>query len=197
MAWSLINSRRAFLYLIGGFFLSGCLATNSNYNTYFKREESLGDEAQISVFQEADNAIKNKNGNEKILNLLLPYAESGNVEAQYKLALIYLDMGNHDATFQWINHALSSGEPKVQFALGLLYENGFGTNIDYNKAFKLYKMSAQQNYPEAVMSLGRFHHYGIGEAQVNSFLARKYYQTAVKLGAADAKEYLADLESDA
>ena len=62
-----------------------------------------------------------------------------------------------------------------------MYLHGTGTQIDYQKAFKLYDTSSLQNNNVAYYSLGYMHYFGYGVAK-NLAKAKGYYKKACELG---------------
>ena len=94
----------------------------------------------------------------------------------YKLAII------------WFNMAAIQGNELSQNYLGDFYENGKGTDINYEIAFKNYELSAKKGYVIAQYNLGRFYEAGIGipkdvkEALRWYRLAHTYADAKIRLG---------------
>ncbi len=55
-----------------------------------------------------------------------------------------------------------AGDRVAQASLGLLFQSGQGTEIDYSRALELFKKSARQGYPFAFTALGNSFHEGLG-----------------------------------
>lgn len=85
-------------------------------------------------------------------------AKSGNVDAQYNVAMNFL---NGDEGFpkdyikakKWFELASNQGDPSAQNALGIMYLNGFGVekNIDTSEYF--YRLAANNNHENAQLQL--------------------------------------------
>ena len=54
----------------------------------------------------------------------------------------------------------SMNDPRVQFHLGLIYDEGKYISRDINKAIHYYSLAANQNYPQAQFNLGLIYHEG-------------------------------------
>ncbi|MES0828476.1 tetratricopeptide repeat protein [Ruegeria sp. SCP11] len=80
--------------------------------------------------------------------MLLPFGQAGNVDAQYNLGVMYEEgLGveqDFSEAFRWMNLAATQGDPDAQVRLGLLFENGLGTEADMVEAAKWYRLSAEQ-----------------------------------------------------
>ena len=55
---------------------------------------------------------------------------------------------------RYYTEAAKKGNKHGQFHLGLIYEKGLGTEVNYHKASKWYKKSSDQNHPTALNNLG-------------------------------------------
>jgi len=93
-------------------------------------------------------------------------AEQGFPQAQYNLALMYLEGRDvaRDAqeAFAWMNKAALRGHAQAQYALGLMYERGDGTERDYRQALLWYLRSAEQDIVESQQRLGTLYERGLG-----------------------------------
>lgn len=92
-------------------------------------------------------------------------AEQGDMEAQYRLGMMY-DSGNgvvHDPleTVNWLRKAAGQGHTEAQFNLGTMYDSGHGVSRDYSEAAKWYQKAAEQGYVSAQKNLGA--KYGLGQ----------------------------------
>jgi len=91
----------------------------------------------------------------------LPYAEQGDADAQYNLALVY-DFGYDDSNkaFEWYKKSANQGNSNAQANLGLMYHNGDGVDIDYKQAMKWYLKAANQENPIAQNNIALMYEYG-------------------------------------
>mgnify|MGYP001178473305 CR=1 FL=1 len=55
-----------------------------------------------------------------------------------------------------------AGDKVAQASLGLLFQTGQGTKVDFIRALELFKASAKQGYPFAFTALGNSYHDGLG-----------------------------------
>ncbi len=91
----------------------------------------------------------------------LPYAEQGDVNAQYNLALVY-DVGykNYQQAAKWYKKAANQDYDKAQYNLALMYRDGDGVSKNYKKSIKWFKKSANQGHAGAQSSLGFAYRWG-------------------------------------
>ena len=78
---------------------------------------------------------------------------------------------------------LVNTDPKAQYRLGLMYENGQGVPQDYKEAVKWYRLAAGQGHAHAQYNLGIGYAYGQGVLQDN-VMAHMWYD----IGAANGSE---------
>ena len=117
-------------------------------------------------------------------------ARYGNAVAQRQLGLMYgIDLVEKDyqKSIYWLKKSLEHNEDKLSLAaLGNYYKNGFGVEQNYEKAFELYKKSAEQGYDLAQFELGIMYDKGLGVDQ-DYAQAMKWYQKAAEQGHANAQ----------
>ena len=121
----------------------------------------------------------------------LPYAEQGDADAQYNLALVY-DFGykDYDQAFKWYRRSALQGNEDAQYNLALMYENGKGVLKDYKEAVKWYRKAANQGYAKAQVNLGLMYSKGYG-VEVNKYEAVKWYKKSAEQGNFTAQNNLA------
>jgi TPR repeat protein len=73
------------------------------------------------------------------------------------------------------------GEPLAQFRLGVLYEEGKGTEKGSREAIRWYLVASAQGFSDATYNLARLYHDGRGIPQ-NHVRARRWYGVAAKQG---------------
>ncbi len=83
---------------------------------------------------------------EDTVDNLLPKAESGNMEAQFKLAMSLRPHKNTEEVLKWLNKSSESGYAPAQF-FNYFYNKIY--EIDNTKAEQCLKKAADQNYPSA------------------------------------------------
>ena len=118
---------------------------------------------------------------EKIIEWLLPLAESGDVEAQYLLGdcIEKRSRNNfsmiHEEAVRWYRKAALQGHSGAQYKLGICYEYGEGVQGDLEKAFYWFYQAAKKNHFYAYYKVGNFYEHG-KVVDVNPTEAIKYYE---------------------
>ena len=128
-------------------------------------------EGQSANFQKGLEAVQ-EGDFAAALREWVPLAEQGNVEAQYRLGLMYHRgqgvQRDHKTAAQWYELAAKQGHPRAQSHLGKYYEIGQGVPQNYKMAVKWYALSAGQVYSQAQTNLGLM--YGLGTGVEQSFI---------------------------
>jgi hypothetical protein len=156
--------------LILSLLLSNGVASAADYNSAYSTFQSGNYEA---AFQE-----------------MLPFAEQGNVDAQYYIARMYDEgrgaLENDKAAVKWYTLAAEQGDRWAQYSLGRKYDFGEGAPENDKTAVKWYTLAAEQGYAGAQYSLGVMYDNGYG-VPVNDKTAIKWYTLAAEQGNANAK----------
>ena len=115
-------------------------------------------------------------------------AESGNVEAMYRTAMMYYQKGNGAKTISWLETADARGYLDAACAMGICYEIGFGVRKNYEQAVIWYQKAAKNKDDFALLRLGiRFLYKDKGKAI-------EYSQESAEYGNEMAEELLESLE---
>ena len=104
-------------------------------------------------------------GTEKDVDRAIHYLEKsarlGNVNAEYMLGKIYLDVdsGHFEAkkAIYWLTRASENGNDLAQYALGKLYREGNYVERDIRKAISLFTLAAEQDNSYAAYALGKLY----------------------------------------
>ena len=99
--------------------------------------------------------------------LLMPSICSAfyDVGGQTVLALNEFESGKIEEGFGRLSHAaLINNNIYAQYFLAVCYEKGFGTDINTEIAFNLYRKCAERGLPESMFKLSQCYKYGIGVA---------------------------------
>ena len=114
-------------------------------------------------------------------------AEQGNVEAQYKVGLVYLNGNGVDrdyaAAVKWFQKAAKQGDSDAQCALGECYMNGDGVTRDLSEAVKWLRLAVEQRHTKARELLNILENGDGGKADFEKgqlCYAEKNYVEAVK-----------------
>jgi len=112
-------------------------------------------------------------------------AEQGNVEAQFRLADLYLaaegvlfDPAN---AMSWYAKAAAQGYPRAQAKLGMIYSEGKFTPADWDKSFYWYGLAANNGDIEAQVNLADAYSNGKGTVK-NAPLALRWMEQAARGG---------------
>jgi TPR repeat protein len=93
-------------------------------------------------------------------------AETGHVDSQFNLALMYengigIDKDEKEAIV-WYRKAAEQGSAFAQYNLAVLYENGRGAAVDFAQANEWYRKASVQGDPLAIGNLGMLYVRGQG-----------------------------------
>jgi hypothetical protein len=114
------------------------------------------------------------------LALVLPSAHAGFDEAAAAFAA-----GDYAKALQVTRPLAEKGDPRSQYGMGVLYENGFGVTKDLKLAAAWYLKSARQGNTDAQYNLGAMYEHGVG-MPVNYPEAARWYRPAAEQGDIDA-----------
>ena len=81
----------------------------------------------------------------------------------------------------YFGQAVEKGNANAQFNLGFAYYLGEGVEQDDKEAFRLYQLSADQEFPVAMFAVGECYYLGRG-VEKNLEAAAKWYQKALDAG---------------
>ena len=85
-------------------------------------------------------------------------AQMGNPDGMNGLAMIYYNMPDNkgdEQAFRWFSKSADFGDSLGLYYLALMYECGFGTNVDKHKAWDLYLASAEQRFSQAYYKIAQ------------------------------------------
>jgi len=122
-------------------------------------------------------------------------AGKGNVEAQFRIGLIY-DLGqempqDYIQAKQWYEKAASGGLADANYLLGGMYELGHGVPLDYKKAVEYYEKAASKGQADAQLDLANIFFYGTEGIPKNYSRAAKWYEAAAQQGIVEAQKKIA------
>lgn len=181
-------------YEIGLAYLKGSHGWEKNFQegAYFIKKSAANDYKPANImlatlFMNGQPLLGDKQ--EALMHLAL-MAVDGEVDAQYKLALLLKDFGiplYDRIAFHWLEKAAEFNFSDAKYLLAQFYQDGIGTEINYDKSFLLYQEMASQHYPDAFLALARFYHYGWGTT-ADPLKAKQWLTLAIDANAADAKK---------
>jgi TPR repeat protein len=93
--------------------------------------------------------------------------------------------GDYAKALQEIRPLAQEGDPRGQYGMGVLYENGYGVTKDLKLAAAWYLKAAKQDNTDAQYNLGAMYEHGVG-MPVNYPEAARWYRPAAEQGDIDA-----------
>ncbi|MBU0945080.1 MAG: sel1 repeat family protein [Proteobacteria bacterium] len=125
------------------------------------------------------------------------FAEAGDSESQYALALLYEYGGDalerdQRQSIIWFEKAGRAALPAACLVLGIKFESGNGVHQDYSKAARWYGCAARQDWPAAQLFLARLYREGNGVQQSN-IMALAWLGLAAEHGYPGAEEEYREL----
>jgi len=126
-------------------------------------------------------------------------AESGDVEAQFNLGLMY-DQGqgvpqNYSEAVKWYRKAADQGHADAQYFIGTMYVQGQGVPLNYTEATKWLKKAAEQGLTDAQFILGGMYYHGQGVLK-NFQAAYVWWSITSESGDKTSKKNLEKLSSE-
>lgn len=116
------------------------------------------------------------------------------VHSMYSLAeCLATTEPNCDEGFGYVIFAANHGDAEAEYSLGLFYEVGISSFVDYGKAYNWYLKSANQDYGPAEYHLGHLFETGQG-VTLDRAAAIKWYAKGSVDGSYDAKVALQRLQ---
>ena len=128
----------------------------------------------------------------KALWLYLRAARGGNVEAQYKLGLLYRQKPFEDkaASVYWLSEAALAGHTDARYELARFYLKSEGAGRDLKEGATLLKKLAESGHRRAQNDLGSCYYRGSG-VEKNYSEAFKWYEKSANQGEATGQFNLA------
>lgn len=105
--------------------------------------------------------------------------------ADFDQAAAAFDKGDYATAIRQLQPLADKGEPRSQYAMGVMAENGFGMPKNLTQAAAWYRKAAEQGNTDAQFNLGAMHEHGIG-MPVNYAQAARWYRPAAAAGDIDA-----------
>jgi hypothetical protein len=98
-------------------------------------------------------------------------AEQGNADAQYSLAMKYVNgwgvPKDEKEAVKWLRLAGEQGHDVAQFTVSSMYADGQGVPKDEKEAVKWMRLAAEQGFASAQLSLGAKYYLGTGVPKDN------------------------------
>ena len=133
-------------------------------------------------------------GDLSVTEELVDLANSGNANAQFRIAQAYADSGssglqqNHQLAAYWMRRAAENNHSEAQATWGIVLLRGdWGMAVDYRAAFHWLVSAADKEQPKALYGLGFMYLNGLGIEPDNE-TAFALYHRAAELGSLEARE---------
>ncbi|EFE52796.1 Putative beta-lactamase hcpD precursor [Providencia rettgeri] len=161
-------------------------------NNYTKAKEmyeiAIKKHKSSSAMMSLGDLYRDGRGGEKNTKLAEKwYKESikfGNDFAITRLGYLYGDLENYDEAIKCYEIGIANGDPAAMNSMGLLYQHGFGVQVDINKAVKLYQDASNKEGLGGLINLGLMYEEGLGVPQSYE-KAINLYKRAYQLGYTD------------
>lgn len=138
-----------FISLISSLILQPSAAFSETTFKEINYDKSSGDRFVYFVEGDVDkNTISAED-----LKSLKQKAESGDAEAQYKLAQYYLDLGDAQNMLLWVDRAAKQGHPDAINGLGTSYFFGIGVKKDKKRGLELLIEAEKKGSKKAIRNL--------------------------------------------
>ncbi|KQG96862.1 hypothetical protein APC57_00550 [Acinetobacter baumannii] len=125
-------------------------------------------------------------------------AKSGNVDAQYNVAMNFLNgeegyPKDYNQAKRWFEIASKQGDASAQNALGIIYLRGLGGDKDLSKAEYYYRLAANKNHGNAQLQLALI--LLNSKKSDNLKEAKEWLEKASLNGNIEAKDKLREIEN--
>lgn len=126
----------------------------------------------------------------------------GQTDASYRLGLHYCQTAEKPENFKRISDflktaagrfkkAADAGHTEAQYRLGECYYSGQGVPLNYNEAYKYYKLAAEKNHTDAIFKQAIILYKGMGSIRKDVRTAISLWKKAAECGHAEAMYNLA------
>ena len=93
--------------------------------------------------------------------------------------------GNYSEAIKTLRPLANNGDPRSQYAMGIMSEKGFGMPVNFRQAADWYLKAAKQGNTDAQYNLGAMYEHGVG-MPVDYAQAVRWYRPAAESGDIDA-----------
>jgi uncharacterized protein len=131
---------------------------------------------EVDAFTECYLTMKSDKPDFKTMESI---AETGDVRAQFYLAVLYRSVKDAANTFKWCLKAGENGHAVAQLELAYMFYNGEGVKRDAVEALRWTLKSADQGINEAKKNAGDHFYYGDG-CDKDEALAARYFEESSK-----------------
>lgn len=115
----------------------------------------------------------------EMIEVYLPFAERGDLAAQYLVAIAYIDYSEDKKYIQWLQKSADAGFTIAQSQLGSDYVYGDYIKQNFKKAIYYLTLAAHENEGDAQFELGQLYQEGQG-VEKNYIEAAKWFELAAQ-----------------
>ncbi len=159
-----------------------------------ERRATFGDKNAELMVKTFDSFEKNGNLSDVdpklIMEVFLPKAKAGNVEAEYIVGMVYYGREKMTEAAHWLELAAEHGNKEAYYYIGGLYFAAMGVERDYKKAEKYLLKAAEQNNVMAEAMLMTLYSRGGDGVPRDTSKALHWAEKAAAGGNAQAQLYL-------
>lgn len=113
-----------------------------------------------AAMEDVQQAFKDKDY-KQAFKLIQPYAEAGDVVAQYNLAMMFAEGDgtnvNDKKAVYWYIKAAKNGHMRAQNNLGLRYHDGKGVDVDEHMSLYWFVEASKQGHLPSVFNIASIH----------------------------------------
>ncbi len=122
-------------------------------------------------------SCSNTFGKTENLDTIVQRAGKGEAQAQYELAIKYLNEPQPNSNLtdiaDWLKQAAEQGHAKAQYELGKMYREGSGVLENLTKAIDWFQKAAEQGFAKAQFRLGMAHQMNALDLELDSIVYHK------------------------
>ena len=144
---------------------------------YVKAQAALGG----AYFEGMEGLDQNYALSEKYFLLA---AQKDNSEAQAALSLLYIEMEEYEKAMLWARKAVQMEQPMAFLALGRIYDEGLGVDVDHKEGLRWFEKAADKGDANAQNVVGNIY-LNADYVKNDPKKAFKYYQMAAAQGHLD------------
>ncbi len=162
-----------------------------------QRLKSAAENQQIEAQLALGKSYLFKHQTTQAVHWLALSAKAGNHEAATILGKLYFNgdvnvAKNYSLAMQWFTVAYQQQDPTAAYYLGLMYKNGYGTQIQSTLSVKYFEFAAKHHIPSAMFQLANAYQFGDG-VTTDLKQALNWYKAAADLELPEAIQELAHI----
>ena len=184
------------------------LLKNNNYEGAYKKIQLLKEDDGLSDYAKNEIGYFFENGlyvEKNIDTALMYYGDAGNnnyTPAIYNVGRIKMESGQYSEALSILKSIETKKYPPALNLIGIIYNYGYGVEVDIDKSLKYYTEAANFNNPDAQFNIGQLYfkgdvvgkNYGEALKWYNVSSNNGYSLAKLQLGTMYSKGYGVDLD---